>query len=199
MQAYTYSILRLSTGQWYYGVRKSITFDLGTTYFSSSMLVKRLIQEEGVANFEFKLRRTFESYNDAGHYETAFLKRVRAVSNLKFLNQGIGFPASPTKDPESEKRRRSNISATMITKWADSEFALTNKFNKADPVELSKRGKMGSTERTKRYSSGILVRKPKTTSKYPDVVITRGSVEKIVKANQVPQYKKLGWSRVGSP
>ncbi len=59
MKAYTYSIQHLPTNRIYYGVRKSTTVDIGKTYFSSSKLVKQMLQAEPIENFKFRVRRKF--------------------------------------------------------------------------------------------------------------------------------------------
>lgn len=87
---YTYSIKFLITGQYYYGVKYSIGChpkELGVKYFSSSKVVKALIIEHGLQNFEFRVRKTFESAAAAKDHETKFLKRVNARANNRFLNK----------------------------------------------------------------------------------------------------------------
>lgn len=87
---YTYSIKFLITNQYYYGVKYSEgcnPADLGVKYFSSSKVVKNLIEAHGRDSFEFKVRKTFKSAEEAKSHETRFLKRVNARANPSFLNK----------------------------------------------------------------------------------------------------------------
>lgn len=89
---YTYSIKFIITDQWYYGVRyaKNAKYsDLGTTYFSSSTLLKKLIIKYGEENFICKIRKKFTCREDAILHEKKFLMRVCADKNPKFLNKRI--------------------------------------------------------------------------------------------------------------
>lgn len=87
---YTYSIKFLVTGQYYYGVKYSEgckPTDLGSKYLSSSKVVLALIKEHGIEEFEFTVRKIFNSADEAKAHETKFLKRVNARANPKFLNK----------------------------------------------------------------------------------------------------------------
>lgn len=195
MQAYTYTIYHKVSNQYYYGVRKSSTFDLGVNYFSSSKLVKRLLSESPLDQFEFKLRRKFNSYSEARCHETRFLQRINAVKNKKMLNQAISAAHVPTKDSMSEKQRHSNISTTMKKLWQDPEYRKNSGFIISDPVEASRRGRVGNAARIAGYKSGRISRKEKLPVVYQDVTLTKNGAFKIVKANQVPAYRKYGWER----
>lgn len=196
MQAFTYSIYVISIDKYYYGVRKSPTFDVGIKYFSSSKLVKRLLLENHISDFVFRIRRKFNSYEEARYHETKFLQRIRAVKNPKMLNQAISAKHVPSKDSESEKLRRSKISNTMKKLWNDDNYSANQNFICKDPIELSLRGKMGALQRAKNYELGITKRKPKIKKPYKDVIVVKNGVNKIIKANQVPQYRKSGWERL---
>lgn len=92
-QPFTYSITHIPSGVHYYGVRYGkdcSPSDLGTTYFSSSILVKKLILEEGTPNFKFKVRRTFHTKQEAVLWERKFLTRVNASASSKWFNKHNG-------------------------------------------------------------------------------------------------------------
>lgn len=139
MEAYTYSIKHLPSDTYYYGVRKSAVEDIGIAYFSSSKLVLRLIREEPIDNFEFKIRKKFNSYQSARIHETQFLKRVKAVSNPRFLNQAISSPRVCSKDSVEEAKRRKSISISMQALWDSEEYSALQSFNKLTPEERIKR------------------------------------------------------------
>jgi len=95
---YTYLIRFKLTGQVYYGSRCAKGChpdDLWVTYFTSSKLVHRLIDEHGKDSFDFEVRATFpESPKDAQEWERKVLRRINANRRQDFLNKHNGcFPA----------------------------------------------------------------------------------------------------------
>jgi len=195
MKAYTYSIKHLPTNKIYYGVRKSTTIDIGTTYFSSSKLVQQMLQTEAIENFVFKVRKTFSSYEEARLHETKVLSRINAVTNPMVLNQAVSSPRLCSKNPTAELQRRESISKTMKQLWNDPIYKDAQSFNKLSAEERSIRGKAGALKRAANYATGKTPRKLKTAKSYKDVVLIKNGVLKTVKANQVPAYSKSGWAR----
>ena len=110
---YTYSITHLETNTHYYGARFVKTAkpeDLGTTYFSSSRALKRLIKLEGKDAFKFKVRRIFDTKDAAAIWEHKFLTRVNAAGSSNWFNLTNGFVTAPfdatgIKRTELTKRR----------------------------------------------------------------------------------------------
>lgn len=187
MKAYTYSIRHITSDTIYYGVRKSTVFDLGKTYFSSSKLVKRLINEHGIENFEFKLRRAFETYEQARLHETKMLKRIKAVSNQKVLNQAVSSPRLCSKDPIAEKQRRESISKSMSG---------NQNFPKLSREEHSRRGKLGAKKRAENIKSGKTIIKRKSSEFVSRWIVEKEGNEKIVNPSAVPAYLKCGYQKV---
>ena len=196
MQAYTYSITHLPTNKIYYGVRKSTVIDIGTTYFSSSKLVKQMLQAESVENFKFKVRRKFLSYEEARLHETKLLSRLNAVSNPMMLNQAVSSPRVCSKNPTAEIQRRESISKAMKHLWSNPTYKESQSFNKLSTEEQSIRGRAGAVKRAANYASGKTERKLKKPKSYKDVILVRDGMQKIVKSNQVPAYTKYGWVKV---
>ena len=195
MKAYTYTIQHLPTNKIYYGVRKSTTVDIGTTYFSSSKLIKQMLQAEPIENFKFTVRRTFLSYEEARLHETKMLSRIKAVSNPMVLNQAVSSPRLCSKNPTAELQRRESISKAMKQLWSDPIYKDAQSFNKLSSEEHSIRGKAGALKRAANYASGKTLRKPKKAKSYKDVILIRDGILKTVKSNQVPAYAKGGWIR----
>ena len=195
MEAYTYSIKHLLTNKIYYGVRKSTVVDIGITYFSSSKLVKQMLQAEPIENFKFKVRQKFQSYEEARLHETKLLSRIRAVTNPMMLNQAVSSPRLCSKDPIAEIQRRESISKSMKQLWSDPAYKDAQSFNKLTTKERSSRGKAGALKRAANYATGKTPRKLKKEPSYKDVVLVKDGVLKTVKANQVPAYSKSGWAR----
>jgi hypothetical protein len=189
MKAYTYTIVHITTGIIYYGVRKSSINDIGVQYFSSSKIIQRLIESEGVENFLFKIRRKFNTYEEARNHETKFLQRVKAVSNPKFYNQAISSPRVCLKDSVSEDRRRKSISDSMKLLWQCKKYRDRQTFNKISKEERVERGRKGGLAAAKTRTKN-----PNPT--YSQVQITKNGKFKTIKRNQVPAYKKYGWERV---
>ena len=197
MKAYVYSLQHSKTGKWYYGVRKSETDDLFIEYFTSSKLIRRLIKEEGTQAFTYRIRKRFDSYEEARTYETKFLKKVRVVTNQHFFNQAVSSPGVCIKDSVAESERRRNISNTMLKKWQDPLYAGNSKFNKLSKEERIRRGKLSVAAKAAKYASGELQYKERTKPSYKEKIITKNGVDKNVKANQVPAYEKYGWKLKG--
>ena len=194
MQAYTYTIQHLPTNKIYYGVRKSTIVDIGTTYFSSSKLVKQMLQAEPIEHFKFKVRQKFVSYEEARLHETKVLSRIKAVSNPMVLNQAVSSPRLCSKNPTAEIQRRKSISNAMKQLWNDPAYKDAQSFNKLSLEEQSARGKAGALKRAANYASGKTLRKPKKAKFYKEVILTRNGIQKTVKSNQVPAYAKCGWA-----
>ena len=195
MQAYTYSIQHIRTKIIYYGVRKSDHFDLGISYFSSSKLIKRMIEEEGNLNFIFKLRKKFESYEQAREHESKILRRLNAVKNPLMFNQSVSSPRLCAKDSVAEFNRRESISKRMKELWKTEEYRNSQSFHKISHEERIKRGGKGAQKRIENYNSGKTLKKPKTDPVYSEVEIIKNGIIKSVKSNQVPAYVKCGWAR----
>lgn len=90
---FTYTIIHIPSNVKYYGARYSKKCDpseLGKSYFSSSKTLKRLIQEEGLSNFQFKVRRIFKTAEETLRWETKFLTRINAAESPMWFNKTNG-------------------------------------------------------------------------------------------------------------
>jgi hypothetical protein len=191
MKAYTYLLRHNLTGQLYYGVRKSETFDILQTYFTSSQLVKRILKEEGQV-FTAELRQKFESYSEARSWETRFLTKVKCVSNQRFLNQAVSAPRIPIKDSVQEAERCAKISKTMKLRWSSGVYAETFRTPEARE-KARKAGALGGSKRTASL-------KPKKVKVWPSewklITIQRGDTQKQIRQNQLSAYRKCGYEMV---
>lgn len=87
---YTYLIRFKPTNSVYYGVRYAENCDpseLWVTYFTSSKIIKRLINEFGYQSFEHEIRKTFDSKKAARDWEQKVLRRIDAENHYRFLNR----------------------------------------------------------------------------------------------------------------
>ena len=86
---YTYLIGWSDRNMWYYGVRYGKNChpdDLWRTYFTSSKPVKRIRELYGDPDI-IQIRKVFDSVNVARLWEHKTLRRLRVVSDNRFINQ----------------------------------------------------------------------------------------------------------------
>ena len=86
---FTYLIHCTATNQYYYGSRygKGVhPSSLWTTYFTSSKVIKNLIEEHGKESFIVSVRKVFKTPADARRWETKFLNKVKAAQSDNWIN-----------------------------------------------------------------------------------------------------------------
>ena len=157
VRPYTYLIKFKPTGQVYYGVRsKNIDKELSPLqdfmvgYTTSSEQINNLIKEHGIESFEYEIRRTFDTPEQAYFWEQAVLRRCKVVSDPRWFNQNAGghiettpmgreriskYHSGTSKSPE----HRAKISASLLGKSKRKPHYLTmeqvreirNTFNRA--------------------------------------------------------------------
>ena len=111
---FTYCITFKPTGQQYYGVRTRKNChpnELWTQYFTSSKQVKRLIEEFGTSAFDFEIRKTFSTKQDAILWEHRVLTRLNVVNNNKWLNENVGGKLFVSRDKNTEEHIRRSANA----------------------------------------------------------------------------------------
>lgn len=96
MKPYTYLIKFKPTGQCYYGSRfKNVRLginpedDLMINYPTSSKYIKSLIKEYGLDAFEWEIRKTFDTPEQATNWESKVLRRCRVLESERWLNQNV--------------------------------------------------------------------------------------------------------------
>ena len=90
MIPFTYLVKHIPTNRYYYGVRFKKGChpnDLWTKYFTSSKKVKGLIKKYGKKSFQFEIRKTFKTAQQAMAWEFKVLRRMKVVERKDFLNQ----------------------------------------------------------------------------------------------------------------
>lgn len=81
--------------RWYIGVkygRGSSPTDLWTSYFTSSVVIKKLLTEFGPQSFKTKIIKIFNNEIDARAYEERFIKKAIKMGlrlNVQLINRGI--------------------------------------------------------------------------------------------------------------
>ena len=96
MRPYTYLIKFKPTGQCYYGSRfKNVRLglnpkdDLMINYTTSSNTINALINEHGLDAFEWEVRKTFDTPEQAANWETRVLKRCKVLESKKWFNSNV--------------------------------------------------------------------------------------------------------------
>ena len=114
---YTYLIGWRNLDRWYYGVRLNYKSapaeDLWLKYKTSSKYVRAFVAEHGDPDV-IRVHKIFGTAEEAYLYETKFLRRLKAHTNPRFLNQNIcGKPQGGTdaqkmaaRRPKSEEHKR---------------------------------------------------------------------------------------------
>jgi len=145
---YTYLIKFKPTGQVYYGVRFAkgcSPDDLWETYFTSSKVVKSLIEEHGKDAFDYEIRKTFETADAARKWEENVLQRLKVVKDDKWLNK--------TDNKSFIQPKNFKHSPESIQKIIDSKVGY--KFSKESREKMSK-SHIGQTP----WNKGITYDKP---------------------------------------
>jgi hypothetical protein len=104
MKPYTYLIKFKVTGQCYYGSRyKNVRLglnpedDLMIKYQTSSKDINDLIAQYGLEAFEWEVRRTFDTPEQASDWEIRVLKRCKVLESGKWFNGNIAGYIVPTE------------------------------------------------------------------------------------------------------
>lgn len=107
MSAYVYLITFLPTGQLYIGSRKSKnpSNDLFKQYFTSSKVIKTLLDTHGIESFKYEILNEFESYKDAVEFERSLHIKNDVVNNPNFLNRSVAGERFFTKGPRSKETK----------------------------------------------------------------------------------------------
>ena len=103
---YTYSIIQLSTGKLYYGskyAKNSSIEELGKTYFSSSKSIKKLIEDNGIDDFQFKVRKIFNCPLKCQKFEQKVIRYL--LRNYKEFTLNKGAPGAYINDIGPNKNR----------------------------------------------------------------------------------------------
>lgn len=112
---YSYHLHHLPTDKHYYGIRfakKCNPRDLWVKYFSSSKVVKKLIQTFGKESFEVTVRRIFTDGASALLWEHRVLTKLHAASRSNWINRHDGgkkFRSPEHHSTETKERLRLKI------------------------------------------------------------------------------------------
>lgn len=108
---YTYLVYHKPSRKFYYGSRTAIGCspnDLWSEYYTSSEVVKQLIEATGADSFLVKIHKTFQSREECLKYEYDILQYFKAGTNERFLNKNHGYSACCIWT--DDQRKKSSIS-----------------------------------------------------------------------------------------
>lgn len=116
MKYYTYLVKFKPTNQFYYGVRygtRCDPSDLFVTYFTSSKIIKILLETYGIDSFEYEVRKTFDDPKKAYNWEQKVLRRMKVIHNPLWFNKRSGhydikFPFTKTAVTLETRQKISN-------------------------------------------------------------------------------------------
>lgn len=87
---YTYCLTHNPSGRRYYGSRYAKNCkpeDLWISYFTSSTIIKKLIETDGKSAFSFEIRKVFDTKVAALTWEQKVLCRLKVTKNEKWINE----------------------------------------------------------------------------------------------------------------
>lgn len=106
---FSYHLYHRPTNRHYYGIRFARGChpnQLWTTYFSSSKVIKKLIEEYGTDSFEVSVRRTFHTANAALTWEHKVLRRLGAAQRSDWINRHNGGTSFRAPQHHTKKVRQ---------------------------------------------------------------------------------------------
>ncbi len=110
---YTYFLKHKVSGKKYYGSRTAKGCkpeELWSKYFSSSKIIKNIIQEEGKDIFQFEVRKVFSNKKLCRLFEAKFLTKINAAKRDDWYNQTNGdgnFSRAGIIDSDITRKRKS--------------------------------------------------------------------------------------------
>jgi hypothetical protein len=141
---FTYCITHIQTNKRYYGCRYAIGChpnDLGTTYFTSSKIMKSIIISEGLENFSFEIRKTFSSVEKCRSWEHRVLTKLDAAKSEKWFNRHNGGEkfCNIKHSDETRKRYLIRINVTVNLKASLNPKKLEKQWLKQTAKEHSRK------------------------------------------------------------
>ena len=118
MYHYTYLIVFKPTKKFYYGVRTSNCLpidDLWVKYFTSSTIIKGLLEANGPDVFAYEVRRIFKTRKAANRCEERCLRQIDALQNRACLNKAINSNYSFTKSSRMSGKRHSESTKLLLS------------------------------------------------------------------------------------
>ena len=147
MIPFTYLVKHIPTNRYYYGVRfrkKCHPNDLWTKYFTSSKKVKGLIKKYGKKSFQFEIRKTFKTAQQAMAWEFKVLRRMKVVERKDFLNQSDNKRIDPKLLSRMRKGKGNPMYGKKLTKEHVRKIieTLVNKYKKIQHPSIGRKASL---------------------------------------------------------
>ncbi len=160
---FSYHLFHVPTGKHYYGIRYArgcAPSDLWTVYFSTSILVKQLIDEYGADSFKVEIRKTFTTPESALIWEHKVLRRLNVAGRDDWLNRHNG--GNKFRSPSHHSDATKDILRKKITGIKRSE--ITKNKHKVNSVKREAAKKeSGWKMPTQSVDKAVLTRKDRIT------------------------------------
>jgi hypothetical protein len=182
MKCYSYLIGWSKLKKYYYGSRWSKNAhpkDLWKKYYTSSKTVKQFREENGEPDI-IQVRRTFDTPQKAQRWEKRVLKKMKVVTNDKWLNRAVGGEVYSTSEdirrrwkqgcydnrpPQTEEHKRKNALGVIRYYQTHSHTTKGIPLKEEHKDKISK-GLLNSEKFRKAVESGLLVRYGKDNGMY---------------------------------
>jgi hypothetical protein len=134
---FSYYLFHKPTGKHYYGIRfakNCCPDDLWTKYFSSSVIVKKLIAEYGADSFHTEVRKVFDNSSAALLWEHKVLRRLNASANPNWINRHNGsnkFRAPAAHSAATKETLRKKITGMKRSATTKAKHSATAKLREA--------------------------------------------------------------------
>lgn len=157
---YTYCLTHKLTGKRYYGVRYKNGCnpnDLWKNYFSSSEIVKQLIDEDGINSFIAEVRKTFNTKLEAINWEKKVLKRLKVTHNDMWLNQNHGCGSYGMTDKTHSEETKKLMSEKQSGK-NNPMYGRTHTGEALIKISEASKGRIYSEEAKRNFSAAAKAR-----------------------------------------
>ncbi len=196
-QPYFYIIQDIRNDIYYAGAKWSkdanpSSFMVEGGYTTSSNTIKELIRQHGLSNFIIRKIRTFETPEQAHDYETKFLKRVNAKSNLRFYN---GHNNDGAMDHEKMKilmMERYGVDNPMKSKLIQDKVKISNmkKYGNEWQIQSNETRKKTKNTLNERYGVNHNLSIPQVVDDIKQTNIERYGVDNPAKSKEIKQKIK---------
>lgn len=204
---YTYRIFHIPTKMWYYGVKFSKNChpdDFWVTYYTSSKLVKALIEHFGKDSFIIKRIKKFSTKSEAVRWEQMFLTRINAASREDWLNQTNGngnYKLLPPKGPlhwnygkthseETKQKMRKPKTELHKQKISQSRLGVSQSFETIQKRASKNKGQKRSLEQIKTMKEASQRR-----FKQKHIWVTKDGIDKQIILSQFEEFTHQGFVR----
>ena len=183
--AYTYLLTHVKSKRLYYGVRfdkRANPAELWVTYFSSSKIVKELIEEDGLDAFTYEVRKVFDDPEKALAWEAKVLSRLNAADSPIWLNRFNGGKSFKSPSYHS-KETKAKISKTLKGRSMSSEHRSKIACKSTWANKVSPEARARATKKLKG--------RPRTPEMVAKMAITKTGTRRVYQPDGSYKYLKI--------